>query len=150
MEIGAYFVVSEALTNVAKHAHASKVVVDVDTQNRALRMQVSDDGIGGADPGPRFWHCRIEGPRRGTFTLRSERDAGTLIGVDLPLHEATPSTKQTGKSPLHQALPSPKGPHRCRWHLFRDFRARDLDEIDGALRRELPEVAEVLIDLTLH
>jgi signal transduction histidine kinase len=52
VEIGAYFVVSEALTNVAKHAHASKVVVDVDTQNRALRMQVSDDGIGGADPGP--------------------------------------------------------------------------------------------------
>jgi signal transduction histidine kinase len=51
IEVAAYYVVSEALTNVAKHAHASTVHVEVDTGegDAVLRVLVRDDGRGGAD-----------------------------------------------------------------------------------------------------
>ena len=49
IEVAAYYVVAEALTNVAKHARAAKVDVHVDTENGNLRLFIRDDGIGGAD-----------------------------------------------------------------------------------------------------
>ena len=49
IETTAYFVVAEALTNIAKHARASRAVVTVARQNGHLKVQVTDDGIGGAD-----------------------------------------------------------------------------------------------------
>jgi signal transduction histidine kinase len=49
VEVGAYYVVAEALTNVAKHADASRVDVKVDVDGDALRVSVADDGVGGAD-----------------------------------------------------------------------------------------------------
>ena len=48
--MAAYYVVSEALTNAAKHARASVVHVDVQASDHVLRIAVSDDGVGGADP----------------------------------------------------------------------------------------------------
>jgi signal transduction histidine kinase len=48
VEAAAYFVVSEALTNVAKHAGASEAVVTVRRSRDRLTVQVQDDGIGGA------------------------------------------------------------------------------------------------------
>jgi len=51
VEVAAYYVVSEALTNAAKHAHASVVNVELDTHDAILRLAIRDDGIGGADPG---------------------------------------------------------------------------------------------------
>jgi signal transduction histidine kinase len=51
IEVAAYYVVSEALTNTAKHAEASEVEVDVDTRDGLLRLSIRDDGIGGPDPG---------------------------------------------------------------------------------------------------
>ena len=51
MENTAYFVVSEALTNVAKHAGASSATVTVTTDDTLLRIVVSDDGHGGAHTG---------------------------------------------------------------------------------------------------
>jgi signal transduction histidine kinase len=51
VEVAVYFVVAEALTNTAKHAHASTVTVTVDADDVRVRLSVSDDGIGGADPG---------------------------------------------------------------------------------------------------
>jgi signal transduction histidine kinase len=50
VEVAAYYVVSEALTNAAKHARASVVRVDADVADGALRLLVQDDGAGGADP----------------------------------------------------------------------------------------------------
>jgi signal transduction histidine kinase len=50
IEVAAYYVVSEALTNTAKHANASVAKVAVEKRTDVLRIQVSDDGSGGADP----------------------------------------------------------------------------------------------------
>ena len=49
-EVTAYYVVSEALTNAAKHARASVVWVDVAMVDHVVRLLVQDDGVGGADP----------------------------------------------------------------------------------------------------
>jgi signal transduction histidine kinase len=51
VEVAVYYIVSEALTNAAKHAHASVVQVDVDTDDWMVHLAISDDGGGGADPG---------------------------------------------------------------------------------------------------
>jgi signal transduction histidine kinase len=50
VEVTAYFVVSEALANAAKHSGASRARVKVDRDPGVLRVEVADDGIGGADP----------------------------------------------------------------------------------------------------
>ena len=50
VEASAYFMVAEALTNVAKHAHAERAAVRTAVADGALRVEVADDGIGGADP----------------------------------------------------------------------------------------------------
>ncbi|KAA9380756.1 DUF4118 domain-containing protein [Microbispora cellulosiformans] len=50
VEVAVYYLVSESLTNVAKHAHASLVCVDVDAVGDAARVAIRDDGKGGADP----------------------------------------------------------------------------------------------------
>ena len=50
VELAAYFVVSEALTNVVKYAHASQATVELARDNGRLVVQVADDGVGGADP----------------------------------------------------------------------------------------------------
>ena len=50
VEASAYFIVAEALTNVAKHAHADRAGVRTTVADGALRVEVSDDGVGGADP----------------------------------------------------------------------------------------------------
>jgi signal transduction histidine kinase len=49
-EVAAYYVVAEALTNAAKYAQASAVRVDVEADGANLRLSISDDGIGGANP----------------------------------------------------------------------------------------------------
>jgi signal transduction histidine kinase len=51
IEVAAYYIVSEALTNTAKHANASVAKVTVEKRDGLVRVQVSDDGSGGADPG---------------------------------------------------------------------------------------------------
>ncbi|GAA2036741.1 sensor histidine kinase [Catenulispora yoronensis] len=49
VESAAYFVASEALANMAKHAHASRAWIDLEYRDGALRMSVGDDGVGGAE-----------------------------------------------------------------------------------------------------
>ena len=87
VEVAAYYVVSEMLTNAAKHAHASTVNVDVAAADGVLRVSVRDDGVGGADPargsGLVGLRDRVEA-LGGTFTVESPRDAGTTIEVALP------------------------------------------------------------------
>jgi signal transduction histidine kinase len=50
IELAAYFVVAEALTNVAKYANATHATVHVERNNGKLLVEVADDGVGGADP----------------------------------------------------------------------------------------------------
>jgi signal transduction histidine kinase len=50
VEVAAYYVVSEALTNVAKYAQASLVHVEVHADDAVIELSVRDDGVGGADP----------------------------------------------------------------------------------------------------
>jgi signal transduction histidine kinase len=50
VEVAAYYVVAEALANVAKHADATSAYVDVEARNGVLKLRVRDDGSGGADP----------------------------------------------------------------------------------------------------
>jgi signal transduction histidine kinase len=49
VELAAYFIVSESLTNASKHAAASRVAIDVERADDALMVQIADDGRGGAD-----------------------------------------------------------------------------------------------------
>ena len=88
IEVAAYYVVSEALANVAKHADASTAAVDVEPIDGVVRVSVRDDGIGGADfaPGSGLVGLkdRVEA-LGGRISLESQRGAGTAIEVELPL-----------------------------------------------------------------
>jgi signal transduction histidine kinase/CHASE3 domain sensor protein len=88
IEVGAYFVVSEALANVAKHARASSVAVDVEAVDGVLRLSVRDDGVGGAgfDRGSGLVGLkdRVEA-LGGRIDVDSARGAGTTLRVKLPL-----------------------------------------------------------------
>jgi len=88
VKVATYYVVSEALTNAAKHAHASVVRVQVRSDQALLRLGVRDDGSGGADPvrgsGLVGLKDRVEA-LRGTITVHSPLGAGTSLDVELPL-----------------------------------------------------------------
>src|SRR2546430_5653497 len=88
VEVTAYYVVSEALTNAAKHAEASIVHVDADVRDGILRVAVLDDGVGGADPvrgsGLLGLKDRAEAIG-GRISLDSSHGAGTSLRVELPL-----------------------------------------------------------------
>jgi signal transduction histidine kinase len=88
IEVGAYYVVSEMLTNAAKHARASAVEVDAEVVDGTLRVFVRDDGVGGADPrrgsGLVGLHDRIEA-LDGTFSLHSPTGGGTTVSFVLPV-----------------------------------------------------------------
>jgi signal transduction histidine kinase len=88
VEVAAYYVVSEALTNAAKYADAPVVDVAVAAAGGALRVEVRDDGRGGADPaegsGLLGLRDRVEAIG-GTMRLTSPPGAGTSLYVELPL-----------------------------------------------------------------
>ena len=87
VEVAAYYVVSEALTNAAKHAHASVVQVSAATTGQVLHLHVRDDGTGGADPargsGLIGLKDRVEA-LGGTITIDSPAGAGTCLHAELP------------------------------------------------------------------
>jgi GAF domain-containing protein len=88
VEVAAYYVVSEALTNAAKHAYASGVKVELDTPDAILRLAIRDDGIGGADPGQGSGLVglsdRIEA-LGGALEITSPVGKGTTLLVEVPL-----------------------------------------------------------------
>jgi signal transduction histidine kinase len=88
VETAAYFVVAEALTNVAKYARATHASVDVTRVDGHALVEVRDDGVGGADAasgsGLRGLQDRV-GALDGTLELISPRGAGTLIRARIPL-----------------------------------------------------------------
>ncbi len=82
----AYFVVAEALTNVAKHAHASRADVSVTRHGDVLRVLIRDDGVGGADPrgqGLAGLADRLAGVD-GRLSVRSPAGGPTVIEAELP------------------------------------------------------------------
>jgi signal transduction histidine kinase len=91
VEVAAYYVVSEALTNVAKHAHASVVDVEVDAADSVIELLVRDDGVGGADPrrgsGLVGLRDRVEA-LGGTLELSSAPGEGTWLRARVPIDEA--------------------------------------------------------------
>ena len=88
IEAAAYFVVAEALTNVAKHAHASRAWVHIDEDDGCLRVEIGDDGAGGADLRP---GSGLQGLRdrvaavNGTLIIESQPGAGTILRARLPI-----------------------------------------------------------------
>jgi signal transduction histidine kinase len=88
IETTAYFVVAEALTNVVKHANASRAAVTVAVQRDSLSIDVHDDGAGGADPehgtGLTGLLDRIEAGE-GALSITSPVGGGTTLSATLPL-----------------------------------------------------------------
>jgi signal transduction histidine kinase len=88
VEIAAYYVVSEALANVAKHARATHADVSVTVDAGRLRLSVTDDGVGGAAPGPGSGIAGLADRVQalgGTLTLSGPTGQGTRLAVDLPV-----------------------------------------------------------------
>jgi PAS domain S-box-containing protein len=87
VEAAAYYVVSEALANVAKYANASQAAVRVSRSNGLAIVEVEDDGVGGADPsrgsGLRGLADRVEA-LAGRLAVDSEPGRGTRIRAEIP------------------------------------------------------------------
>jgi signal transduction histidine kinase len=90
VEVAAYYAVSEALANAAKHAQASAVQVELDTPGAIVRLAVRDDGIGGADPargsGLVGLSDRIEA-LGGTLHVTSPDSGGTTLIIEIPVKD---------------------------------------------------------------
>jgi signal transduction histidine kinase len=88
VEATAYFVVSEALANVAKYSKAAAVTVRVSAADGEFTMEVADDGIGGADPtrgsGLRGLEDRVAAVD-GTIEVHSPPGEGTTLRVRIPV-----------------------------------------------------------------
>ena len=103
VEVAAYYAVSEALTNAAKHAHASAVYVELDTPGPVLQLAIRDDGVGGADPahgsGLVGLSDRIEA-LGGTLKVSSPAGSGTTLLIEIPaggpVSPQTPSPEPGG------------------------------------------------------
>jgi signal transduction histidine kinase len=89
IETIAYFSATELLANVAKHSQARKATVDVTTREGRLILQVTDDGIGGAQPGAGSGLSGLAervGAVDGRLRVTSPAGGPTVVTVELPLH----------------------------------------------------------------
>jgi signal transduction histidine kinase len=88
VEVGAYYIVAEALTNAAKHSHATEVTVSAQDEGANLYLSVSDNGIGGAKPGKGSGlvglNDRVEA-LGGKMTITSMPGSGTTLNVTIPV-----------------------------------------------------------------
>ena len=89
VEACAYFVTAEALTNVAKYANATEASVRASLDGACLRVEVRDDGVGGADPtrgtGLRGLRDRVVDALGGRLGIDSPPGGGTTITVEVPV-----------------------------------------------------------------
>jgi signal transduction histidine kinase len=87
VETAAYFMVSEALSNAAKHSHGSEIRVFASYRGQRLTIEIGDDGIGSATPtggsGLRGLADRIEA-LGGRFTVSSPPGRGTTLRAEIP------------------------------------------------------------------
>jgi signal transduction histidine kinase len=107
IEVATYYVVSEALTNAAKHANASRVDVELSARDGRLRLSIRDDGVGGAEPargsGLVGLSDRVEA-LGGSIEITSPPGRGTHLVVSFPLQ-----LDLTVDSALHVETPRASG-----------------------------------------
>ena len=112
VELAAYFVVSEALTNVAKHASAMKASVALTQRHGRLAVEVRDDGVGGADldrgTGLHGLADRV-GAIDGRLEIDSKPGQGTIVRAGLPCPEPT-----RGRDLRPEEQRGPETSRRCR------------------------------------
>jgi signal transduction histidine kinase len=87
IEASAYFIIAEALTNVVKHAHATRAQVTAWVEDAVLHVEVRDDGLGGADPeGHGLLGLRDRATALGgRLDVKSPQRGGTVVAATLPL-----------------------------------------------------------------
>ncbi|HWD75418.1 MAG TPA: GAF domain-containing protein [Solirubrobacteraceae bacterium] len=88
VEVAAYYAVSEALTNAVKHAQASRVRVALQVRGTTLRLEIRDDGIGGADPSQGSGLFGLSDRTEalgGTLRVTSPPGKGTTLVIEIPL-----------------------------------------------------------------
>jgi PAS domain S-box-containing protein len=100
IEASAYFVIAEALTNVVKHAHAESAAVKGSIEDGLLRVEVRDDGIGGAD---RNGHGLVGLADRavalgGRIELQSPEGGGTVLTAFLPVPAPWRGAPRSGRA----------------------------------------------------
>jgi PAS domain S-box-containing protein len=98
IEASAYFIIAEALTNVVKHARATRATVWAAADDGVLALEVRDDGVGGADPdghGLMGIADRIE-TLGGRLRIESTEGDGTLLAAQLPLSTRWPRESDAG------------------------------------------------------
>jgi signal transduction histidine kinase len=87
LEVAAFYVVSESLANIGKHAHASAATIGVTRENQQVIVEIVDDGVGGADTehgsGLRGLADRVEA-LDGTFRIWTSLGTGTRVRAELP------------------------------------------------------------------
>ena len=88
VEAAAYYLVAEAITNVAKYAEASRATVSIRQANGSATVTVADDGVGGANPaagsGLRGLAARVEA-LNGRLVIDSPPGEGTRVTAEIPL-----------------------------------------------------------------
>lgn len=91
LEVAIYYIVSEALTNAIKHAHATRVRIDVYVEDEVVRLSIDDDGVGGADfaggSGLIGLKDRIEA-LGGAIQVHSPTGQGTSLLIKIPVEPA--------------------------------------------------------------
>jgi signal transduction histidine kinase len=99
VEVAAYYVAAEALTNAAKHAGASRAWVRLERQDGLVLLRISDDGVGGADPaigsGLTGIRDRVEA-LGGSLAVTSPRGEGTVLDVALPVAAGADQPEASG------------------------------------------------------
>jgi hypothetical protein len=105
VEVTAYFVVAEALTNVVKHARAERAEVRAFLKDETLYLEVRDNGVGGANPrgqGLVGLSDRVTA-LDGWLSIESPAQGGTILAATLPLNSKQPA----GKGRLAEAVADP-------------------------------------------
>jgi signal transduction histidine kinase len=96
IEASAYFIVAEALTNVVKHARATRATVRATLDDGVLTLEVRDDGVGGANPGGRGLRGisdRVDA-LGGRLRIESTAGDGTVLAARLPLSAGWPRVSE--------------------------------------------------------
>ena len=124
VEAAAYFVVSECLVNVDKHAQAGSATVSVTPVNGELVVSVGDDGVGGASTGDGSGLQGLEdrvGALDGTLEVESTPGAGTRVIARIPLEERV---ETLGFGPLQNRVLTDDEADRLQAHRRRGLRVR--------------------------
>jgi signal transduction histidine kinase len=100
VEVAAYYIIAEAITNAAKHAQASQVVVKLRADAENLYVSVSDDGIGGADPGKGSGLVGLKdrvAALEGQLEISSPARSGTSVRATIPRQQPDEHPRASSK-----------------------------------------------------